>query len=647
MLRRIFIFTCIYFILCTGTAFSDATQIGATSNNFLKILIPAKPAAMGEAYVALADDINALSYNPAGLAKSMVSEVSATHVIWFQDVLYDSINLLFPLDFGHLGFAVNYMHMSPMIRTSVAATPTGYSVDGEIQPFTLFGTVSYAKEFSEDFYIGANLSIINFAIDPEANPGSSVTMLAELGVVYDMSFVPGLSAGLALRNLGLPSKFIAEEFMQPMDIRLGVGYRQEYFTAEADVEIINDNDINFFLGASAKLFKVLSLRAGYKAGTINQPSLGAGVAYEGFSADYAFLPDWGESLGSTHRFTLSYAFGKPKMKISVKPAVFSPNGDRIYDYTITKPEMKNREKVDSLTLEIVDEARMPVRSAVLKNINRKIFWNGSDSMGMVSPDGAYYARFRALYNNGLEAESEFVKVEVDNTPPSVAVDANPKLIKPGKMTALVVPVTFSPQLFDIHGIGKWKLVIKTENGKVFKTFGGSGEPLDITWDGSDNTGINYTDTGTTYTYTLYAMDKVGNLGRSQTRKVKVLLREVVITLDADTLFERGKADVKISVYKDLQKIAEKIRNYKRKSVKIVGHTDNVPMRSGRYRNNQQLSEARAKAVAKFFVELFSLDPDLFTTVGMGDTMPVAANDTAEGRKKNRRVTIHLNASYWE
>ena len=68
-----------------------------------------------------------------------------------------------------------------------------------------------------------------------------------------------------------------------------------------------------------------------------------------------------------------------------------------------------------------------------------------------------------------------------------------------------------------------------------------------------------------------------------------------------------------------------------------GHTDNRPMKHGQYKSNMELSEFRARAVAKFFVELFGINKNVFTTVGRGDTVPVATNDTPEGRKENRRV----------
>jgi len=73
------------------------------------------------------------------------------------------------------------------------------------------------------------------------------------------------------------------------------------------------------------------------------------------------------------------------------------------------------------------------------------------------------------------------------------------------------------------------------------------------------------------------------------------------------------------------------------SVKIIGHTDNV----GSDKYNRQLSEKRARFIASFFAKRF---PHLeVSAVGAGESLPIATNETAEGRHRNRRVEIQVIA----
>ena len=75
-------------------------------------------------------------------------------------------------------------------------------------------------------------------------------------------------------------------------------------------------------------------------------------------------------------------------------------------------------------------------------------------------------------------------------------------------------------------------------------------------------------------------------------------------------------------------------------VQIEGHTDNVAMAFGnRYRNNWDLSSARAASVADYLQERGSLAPGSMVVKGLADTQPVADNDTAQGRSVNRRIEI--------
>ncbi|MCX8093051.1 MAG: PorV/PorQ family protein [Candidatus Goldbacteria bacterium] len=644
--RKVFLIIFLNILLIYKNIYSDETLIGTTSNNFLKIQLPARPAAIGESYVALADDINSIFYNPAGIGKSMLTELSFTHAEWFQQIRYENLSFLIPFSFGNIAGAINFLNISTMDKT-LSISPLTYTKEYTFTPYSLNGILTYAKEFTDNLFVGLNLKFVNYTIDSQDENGSSFSILSDIGLIYDMPFLKGFSTGLVFKNLGPSSKFISENYMQPIDMKVGLAYAMDFLALSADIAYPLDNNLNFYLGGEINLFEILSIRAGYKGGTINQPTFGAGINYARFFVDYAFVPYSEENLGITHRITASYKFGAPESKIIFNPKVFSPNNDKFVDYSFIQKDIMQKNKVKNYILTIYNELNEPVIKTSKLHPDTKLFWNGFDSFKKIVPDGTYYGKLETIYLNGIKSESNIASVTVDNTPPEVKIDANPKMVKPGQITALYAPVKFSPAVFDLHGISKWKLIIYTADNKIFKTFEGTGEPKEITWDGSDNTGLNYVNTGTTYYYIMYAADSVGNWGKSISDKVKVLLREIVITLSSDTLFDLGKADVKISVYNDLKKVANKIKSLNNPTVVIEGHTDNLPLYSSKYKDNQELSEYRAKAVGRFLVELFNIKPEIISTVGLGDTQPVASNDTPEGRKKNRRVTIRIKTSKWE
>jgi len=74
-------------------------------------------------------------------------------------------------------------------------------------------------------------------------------------------------------------------------------------------------------------------------------------------------------------------------------------------------------------------------------------------------------------------------------------------------------------------------------------------------------------------------------------------------------------------------------------ISIEGHTDNIPIASGQYRNNWLLSAARALSVGEYLWEAPEMGEERFQIVGHGSTEPLASNDTLEGRAQNRRVEI--------
>jgi type VI secretion system protein ImpK len=115
---------------------------------------------------------------------------------------------------------------------------------------------------------------------------------------------------------------------------------------------------------------------------------------------------------------------------------------------------------------------------------------------------------------------------------------------------------------------------------------------------------------------------------------------IVLDVNNAVLFASGKAEVK----EEFETLAEKIAavlNGEPGPVRVIGHTDNIPMSGrGRYKNNFELSVARASAVAGELEELFD-DSSRIQVDGRGEDEPAAENATKEGRALNRRVEIML------
>jgi chemotaxis protein MotB len=104
------------------------------------------------------------------------------------------------------------------------------------------------------------------------------------------------------------------------------------------------------------------------------------------------------------------------------------------------------------------------------------------------------------------------------------------------------------------------------------------------------------------------------------------------------LFDSGEADLKPEGQQILEKIAGVLSQHTNRQVHVIGHTDNVPIHR-KYASNWELSTARATAAVRFLQERASVDPRHLGAVGYGEFHPIAANATAEGRAKNRRIEV--------
>ncbi len=121
--------------------------------------------------------------------------------------------------------------------------------------------------------------------------------------------------------------------------------------------------------------------------------------------------------------------------------------------------------------------------------------------------------------------------------------------------------------------------------------------------------------------------------------VQVLKGVVYISLNDNMLYQSGSYEISPKAAETLSKIAKIITDYKDYEVLIEGNTDNVPIAKTNIRNNWDLSALRASSVVQELQNKYGVNPSRLTAGGRGEYNPVADNETADGRAKNRRTQI--------
>ena len=125
-------------------------------------------------------------------------------------------------------------------------------------------------------------------------------------------------------------------------------------------------------------------------------------------------------------------------------------------------------------------------------------------------------------------------------------------------------------------------------------------------------------------------------------KLQVEIREnrMIVRLGDKILFDPGKTDLKPEGKDALKQVSAVLKDLQNRNFQVAGHTDNIPIKSVRFRSNWDLSTARAVEVVNFMIGS-GMEPKRLSAAGYADQSPVAANDTAVNKAKNRRIEITL------
>lgn len=133
-------------------------------------------------------------------------------------------------------------------------------------------------------------------------------------------------------------------------------------------------------------------------------------------------------------------------------------------------------------------------------------------------------------------------------------------------------------------------------------------------------------------------EEMRRAGMEDMTEVQMTDKQIKINIAAPVLFASGKAalsPVSAEVLGPVAKVLSRLPN----DIVIEGHTDSVPIRSGDYATNWELSAARADAVVELLAKRYAIPQERMIAAAYGEYRPVADNATAAGRARNRRIEI--------
>lgn len=301
--------TIVWLLIVAGVALPavSTAEEGATGLAFLKLGAGARAIGMGDAYVALGGDASSVYWNPAGAVGVDNIDVILMHSEWFEGIRYEfagGVQSDGRQAFG-IGLVGLYTDDIEERGDDPLAEPFGTF---RVFDFSLSGT--YARRLTEQFDVGGSFKYLNETIDEKSAAGFAV----DVGAIYRVTALPGLSAGVAVQNLGPQMKFIEDGFDLPTLVRAGAALQVPVdelngsLTLVGDALVpISDGDVKIHSGLEFEYAGILALRFGYRTGWDNQNvSYGVGARVRNFRLDYAYVPFYSD-LGDTHRVSLGFA----------------------------------------------------------------------------------------------------------------------------------------------------------------------------------------------------------------------------------------------------------------------------------------------------------------------------------------------------
>ena len=291
--------------------FGDS-RTGGTGMQFLKIAADARSTSLGGAYVAIADDVSSLYWNPAGITGVDTGKVNCqlSYARYFGDISANFAGVVMKSGkYSFVGFNVFSMNYGKMDETTEfdpkgtgrTFTPVNYSI-GITYAKILTNSFSFGVtgKFAQEGYAGVNINNAMFDLGLKYNVGVKYTRFGVSFSNFGFNVTPSGSATILKFN-GQQNISNFSEISVPAFFRLGVAFdpihnNTHILTLAGQLNHPTDNNETYSLGAEYSYLRIGYLRTGYEFfadETYIAPSFGAGIKilrnFGGFTIDYGVL----------------------------------------------------------------------------------------------------------------------------------------------------------------------------------------------------------------------------------------------------------------------------------------------------------------------------------------------------------------------
>jgi len=612
----------IYFFLFS-LLFGDEVYTGGSTFSMLTIPLSSRAAAMGGAFCGLSDEVSGMRCNPAGIAKIRRSEAEFLHREWFQGFKEEFGGVVFHTEKGNVGVSFLYSTVG-----EIEGRDEEFRKRGEFSVWEGVFSVGYGRELFKMLNLGISMDLLYQSLAPNTeglagDKGKGVGL--NFGLLWNTKII---KLGGSLQNVGSPViYFYGGRENLPQNLKIGASlFLVKNMVMCFDVNFPKFGKTSYHLGTE---YWVSEEFFGIRGGLNTKECVGGGGNFTcGFGIklkevefpmrlgdielNYAYV-GYG-TIGNTHRLSVKWVFGEPE-----------------------------RIKTGGIVVKVFDvEKGTPLRAIVT------VEGVGFKDTTITSPhDGKASIKCVPIGKILLNVEKDFYTKTEDTI--WVEWGETVEVSYPLRYTG---PKGIPPDKLVKEGIcGRILLGQLTEEGKrvplrngVVHFQGPRSGKVEVDSDGwykiPDLPPGSYTLTVESAHHDYFpeiipnvvVEHEKATLLHCTLKKVKTLR----------LFFETDRAYVHPRDYPLLDTLASFMRRYKENKFEIHGHTDPRPPR--RFKNNQELSYARAWAVANYLIKK-GVEEERLMVKGWGATKPIAPNDTEEGMALNRRIEVIIVSPY--